>query len=88
MDVNFKKQFCEESANNKRFFESSKKDNHFLFDLCEYVKHRLIKQGITHISSVDIDTYQDEARFYSYRRSTHKKESDYGCHLSCIYLEK
>jgi polyphenol oxidase len=31
-------------------------------------------------------TYSDSVRFFSYRRSTHSGESDYGRHISAIAL--
>jgi copper oxidase (laccase) domain-containing protein len=39
------------------------------------------------IDDTGIDTYSDE-RFYSYRRSVHRKEPDYGRHVHCIALER
>ena len=37
--------------------------------------------------SVGLCTYADEARFFSYRRTTHRGEADYGRLLSAIVLE-
>ena len=37
------------------------------------------------IDDIGIDTYSDE-RFYSYRRSVHRKEPDYGRHVHSIAL--
>jgi copper oxidase (laccase) domain-containing protein len=31
-------------------------------------------------------TYGDPARFFSYRRSTHRQERDYGRHINAIAL--
>jgi copper oxidase (laccase) domain-containing protein len=39
------------------------------------------------IDDTGIDTYSDE-RFYSYRRSVHRKEPDYGRHVHAIALER
>jgi len=33
-------------------------------------------------------TYADPARFYSYRRSTHRGETDYGRHLNAVSLTR
>ena len=38
------------------------------------------------IDDIGVDTYSDE-RFYSYRRSVHRKEPDYGRHVHAIALE-
>ena len=34
----------------------------------------------------DLDTYADEARFFSFRRATHRGEPDYGRQISLIGL--
>jgi polyphenol oxidase len=38
------------------------------------------------IDDVGVDTYSDP-RFYSYRRSVHRDEPDYGRHVHAIVLE-
>jgi len=38
------------------------------------------------IDDIGVDTYSDE-RFYSYRRSVHRQEPDYGRHVHTIALE-
>jgi hypothetical protein len=38
------------------------------------------------IDDLGTDTYADE-RFFSYRRSVHRKEPDYGRHVHAIVLE-
>ena len=42
--------------------------------------------GVLMIDDIGVDTYSDE-RFYSYRRSVHRKEPDYGRHVHAIALE-
>jgi len=49
---------------------------------------RLAAAGIRHIEDTGHCTYCDPARFFSYRRSTHRKESDYGRHISAIALAR
>ena len=39
------------------------------------------------IDDLGIDTYSD-ARCFSYRRSVHRKETDYGRHVHAIALER
>ena len=34
--------------------------------------HRLIAAGIGEVEALNLDTYADADRFYSYRRSTHR----------------
>ena len=58
----------------------------FQFDLTGFVEARLISEkiGVYRISS--LDTYTDETRFFSYRRSVHRTEEDYGRQLSAICM--
>jgi purine-nucleoside/S-methyl-5'-thioadenosine phosphorylase / adenosine deaminase len=39
------------------------------------------------IDDIGVDTYSDE-RFYTYRRSVHRKEPDYGRHVHAIALAR
>ena len=39
------------------------------------------------VEDLGFDTYSDEARFFSYRRATHRREPDYGRHIAAICLE-
>jgi len=42
--------------------------------------------GMRQIEDLGHCTYADAARFFSYRRSTHRKERDYGRHINAIAL--
>ena len=42
--------------------------------------------GIGEVEALNLDTYADPDRFYSYRRATHRGEADYGRQLSAIAL--
>ena len=68
-----------------RFFAPGK-PGHAQFDLPGFIAHRLGAAGIVHIDDLGLDTYADEARFYSYRRTTHRREPDYGRHIAGIAL--
>jgi polyphenol oxidase len=57
-----------------------------MFDLAGLIRLRLENAGVLMIDDLDVDTYADE-RFYSYRRSVHRQESDYGRHVHAIALE-
>jgi len=67
------------------FFTASKRDGHFMFDLAGFVSRALADAGVKG-EDVGIDTYADEERFFSYRRTTHKGEPDYGRGISLIRL--
>jgi len=38
------------------------------------------------VEDLGLCTYADAERFYSYRRSTHRAEADYGRHVNAIAL--
>jgi len=82
----FVERFIEADAENGRFFIPSVRDGHSMFDLGGFIRMRLENAGILLIDDTGIDTYADE-RFYSYRRSVHRKEPDYGRHVHAIALE-
>ncbi len=68
-----------------RFFINGKGDR-MLFDLPGYGLHRLRAAGIGHAEWIGRCTYRDPERFYSYRRTTHLGEADYGRLISVIRL--
>lgn len=69
-----------------RFFAPADRPHHALFDLPGFIRLRLEEAGITMIEDLMLDTYTDEARFYSFRRATHRKEADYGRLIAAIAL--
>jgi YfiH family protein len=70
-----------------RFFKPSVKQDHHLFDLPSLTVSRLKAAGVK-AENLDICTYADEERFYSYRRTTHRNEPDYGRQISAIMLRE
>ncbi len=67
-------------------FLPSSREGCFLFDLPEYVEERLKRAGLSEIHVFGADTYVDEKRYFSYRRTTHQGGGDYGRQLSVIGL--
>lgn len=67
-----------------RCFKPSNKAGHYLFDLQGYVYSRLCNYNIESGEITDIDTYDVENNFFSYRRKTHLNEKDYGRQISII----
>ncbi|MDU3046006.1 laccase domain-containing protein, partial [Bradyrhizobium sp.] len=51
-----------------------------------FIRMRLESAGVLLIDDLGLDTYADE-RFFSYRRSVHRKEPDYGRHVHAIMIE-
>jgi YfiH family protein len=78
--------FVDEESGSARFFVASAREGRFMFDLAGYVEHQLRSLGLERVDVVDVDTYTDEDRFFSYRRATHRGEPDYGRGLSAILL--
>ena len=83
VDEAFRDRFLADDPANARFFADGPRPH---FDLEAYVVHRLIAAGIEEVEALDLDTYADADRFFSYRRSTHRGEDDYGRQLSAIAL--
>lgn len=82
----FVETFLKAEADNARFFRDSGKRGHALFDLPGYVVARLERAGVGRIEDLGLCTYADPARFFSYRRSQHRAEADYGRHVNAIVL--
>jgi YfiH family protein len=83
----FVERFIEADAENGIFFIPSAREGHAMFDLAGYIRMRLENAGVLMIDDIGVDTYSDE-RFYSYRRSVHRNEPDYGRHVHSIALER
>ncbi|WP_417239330.1 peptidoglycan editing factor PgeF [Celeribacter halophilus] len=77
--------FLADSPDNARFFANGEGDR-YQFDLPAFGLHRLRQAGVGHAEWTRHCTYSDPARFYSYRRSVHRKEADYGRLISMIRL--
>ena len=81
----FVERFLDADAGNAAYFIPSERAGHSMFDLAGYIRMRLENAGVLMIDDIGVDTYSDE-RFYSYRRSVHRKEPDYGRHVHAIAL--
>lgn len=82
----FVTRFLDDDAEHARFFLPSARDGHAMFDLAGFIRMRLENAGVLLIDDIGLDTYVDE-RFFSYRRSVHRNEPDYGRHVHAIMLE-
>ena len=81
----FMDRFMDEDPENGRFFVGGHGDR-VHFDLPGFGLHRLREAGVGHAEWVRHCTYEDPDRYYSYRRSVHRKEPDYGRLISVIRL--
>jgi polyphenol oxidase len=79
----FLERFLDADPGNARFFAGGKGDR-VQFDLPGYGLHRLRAAGVGEALWTRHCTYADPARFFSYRRSLHQREADYGRLISAI----
>jgi hypothetical protein len=73
---------------NAQFFDKGKDADHYQFDLPSYVLVRLASSGIGMVEDTPGDTYSDEDKYFSYRRATHRGETDYGRQISAISINQ
>ena len=85
VDEAFRARFLDADGENARFFVPGPADKPH-FDLEGYVVHRLIAAGVGEVEELNLDTYAEADRFFSFRRATHRGEADYGRQLSAIAL--
>lgn len=82
----FAPRFTAADPANARYFTPAVRTGHFMFDLPAYLADRLRAEGVGQVSDLSLCTFSDEKRFFSYRRTTHRKEQDYGRLISAIAL--
>ena len=81
----FMDSFMAEDPNYARYFINGEGDR-MLFDLPGFGLNRLRAAGVGHAEWTRHCTFSDPERFYSYRRTTHAKEADYGRLIAAITL--
>jgi YfiH family protein len=77
--------FLAEDSGHSRFFANGV-DGRYQFDLVGFGLTRLRAAGVGQASWTGHCTYSDPALFYSYRRSVHEGQADYGRLISAIRL--
>lgn len=83
----FRDRFLNIDPAHDQFFRQGAGDR-FHFDLPAFGLAQLAASGITQSRWTRHCTYSDPQRFYSYRRSVHQKEADYGRLIAAIRLPK
>ncbi|WP_114390678.1 peptidoglycan editing factor PgeF [Notoacmeibacter marinus] len=83
----FVERFLMANEDNHRWFAPSQKTGHALFDLVGFTLNRLAEFGVQ-AETLGLCTYEDEHRFFSYRRTSHRGEGDYGRQISAIMLTR
>lgn len=81
----FVERFLGFDAAYEEFFSPSKQQDHAYFDLPALTIRRLTDAGVK-ATTLGLDTYPDEEKFFSYRRTTHRGEPDYGRQISAIAI--
>lgn len=81
----FLDRFVADDTGNARFFVNGTGDR-YLFNLVGFGLARLRAAGVGAAEWIGHCTYADPERFFSYRRSLHRKEADYGRLISAIRL--
>lgn len=86
VDLAFYNDFLEESSTNMEYFQESKQQDKFLFDLPSYVINKLRQKGAKIHEHINEDTYANSNKYPSRRRSFHKNEKYRGSILSTIAI--
>lgn len=86
VQADFADRFADRDPAYRRFFSLGEREGHCLFDLPTFIGMRLETAGIGEFADLGLCTYTDEERFYSYRRTTHRGDKDYGRLISAIRL--
>ena len=81
----FINKFVSNDKKNLDFFEK-KSSTHYNFDLRGFINNKLRNLGIKNIDNIEMDTFSEREFFYSYRRSCHNNENDYGRCISVILM--
>jgi copper oxidase (laccase) domain-containing protein len=82
----FVARFKADEPDSNRFFAPAAREGNAMFDLAGFVAARLGRAGVAHIEDLGACTYADPEQFFSYRRTTHRAEPDYGRHVNAIAL--
>jgi hypothetical protein len=86
--LEFVAQFKAAAQANEQFFQPSGRAGHVLFDLPGYIATRLAAAGVRRIEDIGHCTCANSGLFFSYRRSVHRAEADYGRHISAIAVSQ
>lgn len=82
----YRESFIAEDPDATAFFVADEGSSEPHFDLSGYAAERLARAGVGEIVDLRRCTYYDETRLFSYRRSQHRGEDDYGRQISAILL--
>jgi YfiH family protein len=78
--------FLAEEPGSEAFFITDEGSGEPHFDLPGYIAERLARADVGSIADLGLCTYCEETRLFSYRRSQHHGEEDYGRQISAIVV--
>jgi YfiH family protein len=84
--ADFVERFLAVEPESSAFFITDEGSGEPHFDLAGYVADRLARAGVGTVTDLSLCTYCEETRLFSYRRSQHHGEDDYGRQISAILL--
>jgi polyphenol oxidase len=84
----FRVRFMEMDSAHAQFFAPGARAEHWQFDLEGFVAGQLAASGVGDVEPLSTCTYAREDAFFSFRRTTHRGEADYGRDISAIMLKR
>ncbi len=85
--ADFVRQFTDADSGQQALLRARPSEpGHAMFDLPGFIGMRLEAAGIGEFANLGLCTYANEEHFFSYRRTTHRGEPDYGRLISAITL--
>lgn len=81
-------EFQAQQRHNPAFFAAGTRPGHWQFDLPGFVAAELNNAGTGGVRVMRRDTYAQSSLYFSYRRTTHDNQPDYGRQLSVIFLQQ
>jgi hypothetical protein len=84
--ADFAAAFIADDPSSANFFATQQERGKPHFDLPRYCLMRLEDSGVKSVDELGLCTYANDSLFYSYRRSVHRKEPDYGRQISAIVV--
>jgi YfiH family protein len=82
--IEFYQEFIKQDPSNKKFFKTVNRGKYF--NLQAYCLNKIYQIGIRKYDVIKMDTYKNEMDFFSYRRSQHRNEIDYGRQANAILI--
>jgi YfiH family protein len=82
----FEEALLKSCASNGMFLARNNPHDRAHFDLPGFVEMRLKACGVGQVEQQSLCTYANESLFFSFRRSTHRAEPDYGRQISAIVV--